>query len=181
MRWPEEEDDGGMETRPEPRNVRTWRRSLERRSASAKPPSVGARSPSASDATPTIEDSGVGVYGAFVDAELRAQDLRKSSFEQRGLAVVTTSGVLVTLLFALAGLSTKSEPTFALPHTTRLWLVSALIVFVIAAATVDRGSSRRIPVMRHQPAANVSLTHRRCPGTPATPHSHYPTLTRAGP
>ena len=32
-------------------------------------------------------------------------------------------------------------------------------------ATLDRGSSRRIPVMRHQPA-NVSLIHRRCPGRP---------------
>lgn len=47
-------------------------------------------------------------------------------------------------------------------------------------ATLDRGSSRRTPVMRHQPA-NVSLTHRRCPGTPATPRPQHTAPTRAGP
>jgi hypothetical protein len=47
-------------------------------------------------------------------------------------------------------------------------------------ATLDRGSSRRTPVMRHQPA-NVSLIHRRCPGTPATRRSRRSAPTRAGP
>ena len=47
-------------------------------------------------------------------------------------------------------------------------------------ATLDRGSSRRTPVMRHQPA-NVSLTHRRCPGTPATPRPRHSAPTRARP
>jgi len=87
---------------------------------------------SGDDAT-TTEASGVAVYGAFVDAELKAQDARKSSFEQRGVAVVTTSGVLVTLLFALAGLSTQASSTFVLPHSARAWLVAALISFVCAA------------------------------------------------
>jgi uncharacterized membrane protein len=74
------------------------------------------------------------VYGAFLDAELKAQDARKASFEQRGLAVVTTSGVLVTLLFALAGLSTEAKQTFALPQNARAWLAAALVAFVLAAA-----------------------------------------------
>jgi len=87
---------------------------------------------SGDDATRTTEPSGVGVYGAFVDAELQAQDARKASFEQRGVAVVTTSGVLVTLLFALAGLSTSAS-TFVLPHSARPWLVVALVAFVLAA------------------------------------------------
>ncbi|MCW3101227.1 MAG: hypothetical protein JWL77_6845 [Chthonomonadaceae bacterium] len=85
-------------------------------------------------ATPTAERSGVRVYGALVDAELRAQDARKASFEQRGLAVVTTSGVLVTLLFALAGLSTKTGTTFVLREPAQTWLVGALVAFVLAAA-----------------------------------------------
>ena len=47
-------------------------------------------------------------------------------------------------------------------------------------ATLDRGSSRRTPVMRSRPA-NVSLTHRRCPGTPATPRPPRSAPPRAGP
>ena len=106
------------------------------RSSSERLRANGKKKPSASsakNASHSAEISGVGVYGAFVDAELRAQDARKVSFEQRGLAVVTTSGVLVTLLFALASLSTQSKATFVLPHSARLWLVAALVVFVLAA------------------------------------------------
>jgi hypothetical protein len=114
--------------------VRTWLRSKSKRpSVSAKLQSGDAKRLSVSDANPRTEISGAAVYGAFVDSELRAQDSRKSSFEQRGLAVVSTSGVLVTLLFALASLSTKSQATFVLPHAARLWLIAALIVFVLAA------------------------------------------------
>lgn len=47
-------------------------------------------------------------------------------------------------------------------------------------ATLDRGSSRRTPVMRSRPA-NVSLTHRRCPGTPATRRPPRSAPPRAGP
>jgi hypothetical protein len=82
----------------------------------------------------TPDQTGYAVYGAFLDAELKAQDARKASFEQRGLAVVTTSGVLVTLLFALAGLSTEAKQTFALPQNARAWLAAALVAFILAAA-----------------------------------------------
>jgi hypothetical protein len=88
--------------------------------------------PTEGDAT-EAESSGVAIYGAFVDAELQAQNARKASFEQRGIAVVTTSGVLVTLLFALAGLSTQAAATFVLPRSARGWLVAALVSFVMAA------------------------------------------------
>ncbi len=115
----------------------TWPRSSSKRlrANGEKKPSASGAKISVANASHSAEISGVGVYGAFVDAELRAQDARKASFEQRGLAVVTTSGVLVTLLFALAGLSTKSKATFVLPHSARLWLVVALIAFVLAAAS----------------------------------------------
>jgi hypothetical protein len=112
-----------------------WLRSSSKRlrANGEKKRSASGATTSVIDASHSAEVSGVGVYGAFVDAELRAQDARKVSFEQRGLAVVTTSGVLVTLLFALAGLSTKSKATFVLPHSARLWLVAALVAFVLAA------------------------------------------------
>lgn len=76
---------------------------------------------------------GFDAYGAFINDELEIQDKRKASFEQRGLAVITTSGTLVTLLFALAALSTKQQQTFVLPEAAREWLLFALACFLLAA------------------------------------------------
>lgn len=76
--------------------------------------------------------SGIEAYGNFIKDELEAQDKRKTSFEQRGLAVITTSGTLVTVLFALAALSTRSD-TFVLTGAARDWLVRSLLFFVLAA------------------------------------------------
>jgi hypothetical protein len=76
--------------------------------------------------------SGAIVYGEFLKDELAAQETRKASFEQRGLAVVTTSGALVTLLFGLAALSTTGKSQ-ELPSDAKKWLAAALVVFVIAA------------------------------------------------
>lgn len=39
----------------------------------------------------------------------------------------------VTLLFALAALSTKDQPTFELPADARTWLSRALVLFFLAA------------------------------------------------
>ncbi len=79
------------------------------------------------------EKSGYEVYGEFIKDELEVQDKRKSSFEQRGIAVITTSGTLVTLLFALAALSTKKATTFVLPDSAKTWLSIALVLFFMSA------------------------------------------------
>ena len=76
---------------------------------------------------------GYEAYAAFIKDELDVQDKRKASFEQRGLAVITTSGALVTLLFALAALSTKQAATFVLPGTAKVWLSVALALFFVSA------------------------------------------------
>jgi len=55
------------------------------------------------------------------------------SFEQRGQTVITTAGTLVTLLFALAALSTKQAATFTLPNTARTWLLVGLALFFASA------------------------------------------------
>jgi len=95
-------------------------------------PSGAARKKSAVGATADAEP-GYAVYGEFVKDELEAQDKRKASFEQRGLAVIPTSGTLVTLLFALATLSTKQAATFTLPNAARTWLSVALVLFFASA------------------------------------------------
>lgn len=74
------------------------------------------------------------VYRDFLKGALDAQEVRKASFEQRGLAVVATAGTLVTLLFGLTTLitTTGSHP-YKLHHEERIWLVGALTLFVASA------------------------------------------------
>ena len=101
------------------------------------PPSAnvsgGRRKPAAVTGTDAATPSGYETYGAFVKDELEAQDKRKASFEQRGLAVITTSGALASLLFALTALSTKQSDTFVLPHTAQNWISTALGLFFASA------------------------------------------------
>jgi hypothetical protein len=73
------------------------------------------------------------VYGAYIKDELAGQEARKASFEQRGLAVVTTAGTLVTLLFGLAALSTATAKGSPLLSEEKVWLGVALGLFVISA------------------------------------------------
>jgi hypothetical protein len=72
------------------------------------------------------------IYGGLLKDELDRQDARKASFEQRGIAVVTTAGTLVTLLFGLAALSTTT--TSQLGDEETVWLGVGLALFVICAA-----------------------------------------------
>lgn len=73
------------------------------------------------------------IYADYIKEQLDAQEARKVSLEQRGLAVITTSGVLVTLLFGLTALSVRRESTFVIPDTAAALLIAALVFFVLAA------------------------------------------------
>ena len=87
-----------------------------------------------------------------MEAELADQRTNKTSLEQRGVAVVTTSGVLVTLLFAMAAVVTKRE-NFQLPTAAEPWLYAALASFVLAAAC---GLLATVP-LRYKGAAGAAL------------------------
>jgi hypothetical protein len=93
---------------------------------------VGPSGANADESPP--DESGYSVLAGYAQKHLERQDARKSSLEQRGLGVITTSGVLVTLLFGLAALSTKAQ-TFALPKSAGYFLVLALVLFFAAAIT----------------------------------------------
>lgn len=80
-------------------------------------------------------DDGGSVLASYISTQLAKQDARKASLEQRGLAVITTSGVLVTLLFGLVALSTRSADTFILPKHAAYLLAIAVVCFAIAAVT----------------------------------------------
>ncbi len=71
------------------------------------------------------------VYGGYIQDEFDRQLARKASVEQRALSVITTSGVLVTLLSGLAALS-GAHQTLVLPSASKLLLLCSLGLFVVA-------------------------------------------------
>jgi hypothetical protein len=73
------------------------------------------------------------VYGPLMVTMLSEQAARKSSIEQRALAVVTTCGALVSLLVALSALLLGKDARLGLQAGPRAALVAAVIVFVAAA------------------------------------------------
>jgi hypothetical protein len=89
---------------------------------------------------------GSDIYADFVKSLLDAESSRKSSLEQRGIAVITSSGTLVTLLFGLIAVVTSSK-TFALPTRVHGWLAAAAILFVLAALA---GIAMNIPLFYGQ-------------------------------
>jgi hypothetical protein len=86
-------------------------------------------------ASDQAQAAGRTIYAAYIKEQLDAQEARKSSLEQRGLAVISTSGVLVTLLFGLTALSVKRAPKFEIPTTAATFLVLALVFFVLASVS----------------------------------------------
>jgi hypothetical protein len=81
-----------------------------------------------------VANAGPDVYSDFVKTLIDAEAARKTSTESKGVAVITTSSALVTILFALVAVVT-SRTTFKLPASAHGWLVAAIVAFVVAAAT----------------------------------------------
>jgi len=79
-----------------------------------------------------LAESGGPLYLEYVKTVLERERERSASLQQRGIAVITTSGTLVTLLFGLTTLSTKAE-SFVLPEMAKPWLRFAMLFFLIAA------------------------------------------------
>lgn len=79
-----------------------------------------------------VSDNAGVVYAALVDEQLQEENRRKASFEARGLAVITTSAALVSLLFGLSGVVTQSD-SFEFGRTPRSFLILSAALFVAAA------------------------------------------------
>lgn len=67
----------------------------------------------------------------LVQDQLAEERATKTSLETRAVAVITSSGALATLLFALAALVTKAT-TYQLPDAARVVLVLTLLAFTLA-------------------------------------------------
>ena len=71
-------------------------------------------------------------YSALISEQLENERAIKTSLEQRAMTVVTTAGTLVTLLFALGALVTRSE-TYEPPDASIAFLLFALLAFLLAS------------------------------------------------
>jgi len=79
-----------------------------------------------------MADTAPDVYTEFVKALLDAEATRRTALEDKGGAVITTSGTLVTLLFGLVAVVTGAT-TFTLPGASHGWLIAAIAFFVAAS------------------------------------------------
>ncbi|GEA89053.1 hypothetical protein [Cellulomonas cellasea] len=79
------------------------------------------------------------VFADYVTDLVTAEDSRRASLEARGASVITASGGLVALFFALSALVTRQEG-FTLPGGPRALLAVATAAFV-AAAVLAIGTS----------------------------------------
>lgn len=77
------------------------------------------------------EDFAGSAYEALIKEQLAEERSRKQSLEQRGLAVVTSSGTMVTLLFAIGAVATKTT-AFELPLASKIVFTVALVAFAAA-------------------------------------------------
>jgi hypothetical protein len=98
------------------------------------------------------------VYSALVVTRLAEEEGRGRSLQARGLAVVTTSGTLVTLIFAVAQFMPSANVTARIPGASRWLLAIAAAAFVGAAvagllANLPRDIGRPVS---SEIAANIS-------------------------
>jgi hypothetical protein len=98
---------------------------------------MGNRSARTSEDADSLGKGAGEVYKAVIEEQLKFERDRKTSLEQRALAVVTSSGVLVTLLLGLIAAIDRHGPSGVdrLPRLSALGLAAATVLFV-AAATV---------------------------------------------
>lgn len=97
---------------------------------------AGQASPSVS-AAPAEPDSRAlaradGVIAEFIGLQFELERAQRESLETRARAVITSSGGMVTILLALAGLAAKSG-TQVLPHGARDCAAAAVVGFVLSS------------------------------------------------
>jgi hypothetical protein len=80
----------------------------------------------------TADELAGSVYVDLIHDQLVDEDARKTSCEQRGITVITTSAALASLLFGLTSVVTRATHT-SIPEWARNALYGALGFFALAA------------------------------------------------
>jgi hypothetical protein len=78
-----------------------------------------------------MADAGSAVYSDFIKSLLDTEEARTNSLQLRGLALISTSGTLVTLLFGIVAVIKSNSST--VPSTAHGPLVVAAVLFATAA------------------------------------------------
>jgi hypothetical protein len=81
-----------------------------------------------------------GLYAELIDVQLQQERDRKNSLEQRGIAVVTAAGTLVTLVFGFATFVHGTNAIALSPPSIGLFI--AALFFFVTAATAGILSNR---------------------------------------
>lgn len=98
-------------------------------------------------------------YSAFIEGELKAERDRRSAYDGRGQALITTSGALVTLLGGLAAL-VKTSTTARFPAAALVTVGVALVLFVCAAACgIVAGWNRHYAVAKVSTLSRMTSDH----------------------
>lgn len=102
------------------------------------------------------------LHAALIANQLAEERARKTSLEQRALAVITTSGVLAMLLIGLAAFVVNQAPTTAhVDDMSRRLVVAAAAGFIAAAvlalAVVSPRKHREADLTA--PDASITLRH----------------------
>jgi hypothetical protein len=74
------------------------------------------------------------LYSKLLGDLVAQEAIRKASIEQRGLAVITTAGGLISLLVALSALLLGKNSTATLGWEARGLLIAAIVAFIVAAS-----------------------------------------------
>jgi hypothetical protein len=74
-------------------------------------------------------------YGPTIKAQLDEERATKNSLEARGIGIITTSGVLATLIFGLVTFTrgNVNQPHLAIVDTAKWALIAAVVLFSLAA------------------------------------------------
>lgn len=100
----------------------------------------------------SVAGGGFRTYADFVQEQLAAEETRKTSLEQRGLAVITSSGALATLGFGSLALAKRDDRIAVSGVTTFLLIIGALALLIAAALALATNAP-----LRHQAIDSAAL------------------------
>jgi hypothetical protein len=94
----------------------------------------------------------------FIGEQLEADQARRQSFEQRGLALVASAGGFVTILFGLIAIASRADDHRAIvtvPDSARSLVVAALpLLFIATLAGIAAGFPLRYVVPESAPGVH---------------------------
>ncbi|WP_329791661.1 hypothetical protein V1227_06975 [Lentzea sp. DG1S-22] len=88
-------------------------------------------------------------YQTFIETELKAERERRTAYDARGQALITTSSALVTVLAGLVAI-VRTGTAVRIPTSAQIVVTLALVLFVCSAASgIAAGWNRHYAVAKY--------------------------------